>query len=79
MLRALVLNGVGEVHRTDIVAVDKSAPVKRLVELQDKLAQPGRLSHTVGMARYSASALERETTGCLLEDRETRLSPKKTT
>jgi hypothetical protein len=48
MLRTLVLNRVGEVHRTDIVAVDKSALVKRLVELQEKLAQPRRLSHTVG-------------------------------
>jgi hypothetical protein len=47
MLRALVGDG-GEVHHTDVVAIDKSASVKWLVELQEKLAQPGRLSHTVG-------------------------------
>jgi hypothetical protein len=34
MLRALVLDGVGgEVHDIDIVAVDKSSPCQRTVEL----------------------------------------------
>jgi hypothetical protein len=34
MLRALVLDGVGgEVHNIDIVAVDKSSPCQRTVEL----------------------------------------------
>ena len=48
MLRALMLDGVGgEVHGADVVAVDKGAPTKRLVELEEELAQPGRLGHAV--------------------------------
>lgn len=47
MLHAQMLNIVGgEVHRIDIVAVDKSALVKRLMKLQEKLAQPGGLDHS---------------------------------
>ena len=48
MLRALMLDGVGgEVHIADVVAVDEGAATKRLVELEEELAQPGRLSHAV--------------------------------
>ena len=48
MLRPLMLNRVGgEVHGADVVAVDEGAPTERLVELEEELAQPGRLSHAV--------------------------------
>lgn len=48
MLGPLVLNRVGgEVHRTDVVAVDKSAPGRRSVELDKELPKPGCLSHAV--------------------------------
>jgi hypothetical protein len=75
----LVLNRVGgEVHRTDVVVVDQRAPGERSVELDKKLPEPGGLSHAVSDSRYSASALERETTGWRLDDQDTRLPPKKT-
>jgi hypothetical protein len=49
MLRALMLDGVGgEVHDTDVVAVDESAARWRSMELMQELAQPGGLSHTIG-------------------------------
>jgi hypothetical protein len=48
MLRALMLNGVGgEVHGTDVVAVDESAARWQSLELVQELAQPGGLSHTI--------------------------------
>jgi hypothetical protein len=49
MLGALVLNGVvGEVHNTYVVTVDERTPRRRRLELQQQLAQPGGLSHTIG-------------------------------
>jgi hypothetical protein len=49
MLRTLMLNGVGgEVHGTDVVAVDESAARWWSMELIKELAQPGGLSHTIG-------------------------------
>jgi hypothetical protein len=49
MLSALMLNGVGgEVHGTNIVAVDKCALRRWSLELVEQLTQPGGLSHTVG-------------------------------
>jgi hypothetical protein len=49
MLSALMLNGVdGEVHGVDVVAVDKGAPRRRVLELMEQLPQPSGLSHTVG-------------------------------
>jgi hypothetical protein len=48
MLRALMLNGVGEeVHGTDVVTVDESAARWRSLELMQELAQLGGLSHTI--------------------------------
>ena len=48
MLRALVLDGDGgEVHSADVVAVNEGAPTKRLVELEEELAQPRHLGHAV--------------------------------
>lgn len=58
MLRALVLDRVGgEVHGVDVVAVDKSAPLQRTVELRKQLMKAR------GMW-YSVSMLEQGTTGC---------------
>jgi hypothetical protein len=49
MLRALMLNGVGEeVHGADAVAIDESAARWRSLELMQELAQLGGLSHTIG-------------------------------
>jgi hypothetical protein len=49
MLCALMLNGVGgEVHDTDVVAIDESAVRWRGLELMQELAQPGDLNHTIG-------------------------------
>ena len=71
MLRPLILDGVGgEIHGADVVAVDERALGERAVELYS--ASP------LATARYSASALERETTGCRLDDQETRLPHRKT-
>jgi hypothetical protein len=74
MLRSLMLNRVGrEVHGADVVAVDERALGERAVKLsQDASATP------LATARYSASALERETTDCRLDDQEIRLPPRKT-
>jgi hypothetical protein len=83
VLRALMLHGIGgEIDRADVVAVDEGGMLEGAVELLEKLAQPGGLGHAVGhsaVLRYSASALERETTGWRLAAQETRLAPKNTT
>ena len=48
VLRPLMLNGVGgEVHGTDVVAVDERSLGKRAVELSQELSEPGRLRHAV--------------------------------
>jgi hypothetical protein len=79
MLRALMLNGVGgEVHCDDVVVVGESAARWQSLELMQELAQPGASATPLAMARYSASALEREMTVCRLADQETRLSPRST-
>jgi hypothetical protein len=79
MLRALMLNGVGgEVRDDDVVAVGESAGRWQSLELMQELAQPGASATPLATARYSASALERETTVCRLADQETRLSPRNT-
>jgi hypothetical protein len=69
MLGALIMNGVcGEGHGADFITVDKGAPRRRALELMEQLPHPSGLSHTVGTARYLASALEREMTACRLAD-----------
>ena len=79
MLRPLMLYGVGaEIHGADVVAVDKRALGERDVELRQELSESGRLVTPLATARYSDSALERETTGCRLDDQEIRLPPRKT-
>jgi hypothetical protein len=74
VLGALVLNRVGDVDSTDVVAVDEADNVERLVEI----LKPRDLSDTICNARYSALALDRETVGCRLEDQDTRIPPRKT-
>jgi hypothetical protein len=49
MFDALMLNGVGgEVHDTDVVAVDESALIRQTLVLMEQLAQPGVLSYVIG-------------------------------
>jgi hypothetical protein len=49
MLGTLMLNEVSEeVHGADVVAVDKSAPRRRRLELMEQLPQSSGLSHIVG-------------------------------
>jgi hypothetical protein len=44
-----MLHGVGEeVDRADVVAVDEDGALEGVVELLEKLAQPGGLCHAVG-------------------------------
>jgi hypothetical protein len=50
------------------VAVDKCGLGERDVELSQELSKPRRLNDGLTTARYSASPLERETTGCRLDD-----------
>ena len=79
MLRPLVLDGVGgEIHGADVVAVDERALGERAMELRQELSNQDASATPLATARYSASALERETTGCRLDDQETRWPPRKT-
>jgi hypothetical protein len=49
MFDALMLNEVGgEVHDTDVVAVDESALIRQTLVLMEQLAQPGVLSYVIG-------------------------------
>ena len=73
-----MLDGVGgEIHGADVVAVDERALGERAVELRQELSELGRLRHAVSDSPVLRSALERETTGCRLDDQETRLPPRK--
>jgi len=48
VLRALVLDQIGgHVHCTHIVAINKSGPSQRGVQLQEQLSKPGSLCNTV--------------------------------
>jgi hypothetical protein len=79
MHRAFVLDMIGgEIKCTDIITVDQGTLGQRVVEFMQQLTQPAGLSKALATARYSASALDRETTLWRLEDQETRLSPMKT-
>jgi hypothetical protein len=80
MLRPLMLNRVGgEVQGTDVVAVDECALGKGLWSSAKSCRSQDASATPLATARYSASALERETTGCRLDDQEIRLPPRKTT
>ena len=79
MLRPLMLNGVGgEIHGADVVAVDERALGSGLWSSAKSCRSQDASTTPLATARYSASALERETTGCRLDDQETRLPPRKT-
>ena len=79
MLRPLVLDGVGgEIHGADVVAVNERAPSERAVSSAKSCRRQDASATPLATARYSASALERETTGCRLDDHETRLPHRKT-
>ena len=79
VLGALMLNGVGgEVDGADVVAVDEGGRGQRVMQLLEKLPQQEASATPLATARYSASALERETVGWRLEDQEMRLPPRKT-
>ena len=78
MLRPLMLDGVGgEIHGADVVAIDERALGERAVELRQELRSQDASATPLATARYSASALEQETTGCRLDNQETRLPPRK--
>ena len=79
VLRPLMLDGVGgEIHGADVVAVDERALGSGLWSSAKSYRSQGASATPLATARYSASALERETTGCRLDDQETRLPPRKT-
>ena len=67
-----------EVDHRDIVAVDHRGTVNRASQLLKQLTKPGTLGDGVGHRRYSASALERETVGCRLDDHDMSDGPRKT-
>ena len=74
-----MLDGVGgEIHGADVVAVDERILGERAVELRQELRSQDASATPLATARYSASALEWETTGCRLDDQETRLPPRMT-
>jgi hypothetical protein len=80
MLRVLIMEGVaGEVDSADIVAVYQGTQDEGAMKLLEKLAHPARLSHPISNSLALRPALERETTGCRLEDQEIGLAPRKTT
>ena len=74
VLGALMLDRVGRhVDGADVVTIDQDGSTERSMKFLEKLAQPRSLCNSIGN-----SALERETVCCLLEDHETRLSPRNT-
>ena len=70
VFRATMMNGVGgEVDRRDIVTVDNCGLLDIKKQLLEKPAKPRALGEVaMATARYSASALERDTVGCRLDD-----------
>ena len=74
-----MLDGVGgEIHGADVVAVDERALASGLWSSAKSCRSQDASATPLATVRYSASALERETTGCRLDDQETRLPPRKT-
>jgi hypothetical protein len=79
MLRPLMLNRVdGGVQGADVVTVDERALGERAVNSAKSCRSQDVSATPLATARYSASALEREITGCRLDDQEIRLPPRKT-
>jgi hypothetical protein len=74
MLDAKVVNWIGRhVDNTHIVAINNSCTTNRLLE---KCRSQQHSATAWATARYSASALDRETVVCRLDDQETKLSPR---
>jgi hypothetical protein len=77
MLCTTIMNGIlGEVDSRYVVAVQHSSLGNLEVQLTKKLSKPTSFSNNVHNNTYSASTLEREMVGCLLEDQERRESPR---
>ena len=77
MLRTSMVHRVGgKVDRADVIAVDESGCVNLTEQLLKKLTKPRALGHALATARYSASALERETVGCRFDDQEINGGPR---
>jgi hypothetical protein len=79
VLGTAVVDRVGcHVDSANVIAVDDYSNLQRNIEFLKKLPQPATLGDDVSIARCSASALDRDTVVCRLDDQDTRLSPKKT-
>ena len=82
VLGVLVMYGVaGHAHRRDAVAVCHRSLRDGAMELAEQMPEPDALSCRVLhrlVFSISASALERDTAGCRLEDQETSESPRNT-
>ena len=79
VLGALVLDGVGgEVDGADVVAVDEAGGIQRVSSSYRSCRSQEASATPLATARYSASALDRETVGWRLDDQEMRLPPRKT-
>jgi hypothetical protein len=59
---------LGHIHQRYVVTVDNGCLPDAMMKLTKKTAQPGAFCHSVRDARYSASALERDTVFWRLED-----------
>jgi hypothetical protein len=79
VLRALMLHWLaGHVYNTDVVTENHCGLPKWGMQLQQELRSQEALTTALATARYSASALERETIACCLEDQEIRLALRNT-
>jgi len=76
MFRTLMLNRVcGEINRTDIITIDNSRTLRGAWSSCNNWRNKQALATPLATARYSASALDRETVCCRFEDQDIRLSP----
>jgi hypothetical protein len=68
-----------EVDSADVVAVYDGGALKGLWSSWSSWRIQDASTTSLGTTRFSASALEREMTGCRLAAQETRLAPRNTT
>jgi len=79
VLGTLMLNRVGRhVHGADIVAVDQCGMAQGVCSSDNNWRNQEASATALATARYSASALERETVFWRLEDQEIKVSPRNT-
>jgi hypothetical protein len=71
-----MLHGIGEVDSADVVAVDEGGTRKGLWSSLSSWCIQEASATPLASARYSPSALQRETTSCRLVAQETKLAPK---